>query len=27
VYMKPLKLVDPADLIWTPSLSRMRLWE
>jgi hypothetical protein len=27
VYMRPLKLVDPADLIWTPSLERMRLWE
>ena len=27
VYMKPLKLVNPGDLIWTPSLSRMRLWE
>ena len=27
VYMKPLKLVDPADLTWTPSLERMRLWE
>jgi hypothetical protein len=27
VYMRPLKLVDPADLIWTPSLTRMRLWE